>query len=121
MPESRDPKAPQHLDLIGPALGAIGLAGITYALIAAGDGWSTTNTVSAMVSFAAIGGFVLNEIRSTYPMVPPAMFGNRQFVASNLVTLLVYAALAGVFFFLMIDLQVVAGFSPLLAGAALLP
>jgi MFS family permease len=37
------------------------------------------------------------------------------------VTFVVYAALSGVFFFLVVDLQVVAGFSPLLAGSALLP
>src|SRR3954453_5521221 len=54
-------------------------------------------------------------------MIPPAMFRNRQFCAANLVTFLVYAALGGLFFFLVIGLQVVAGFSPVLAGSALLP
>jgi len=34
---------------------------------------------------------------------------------------LIYAALGGVFFFLIIGLQLVAGFSPVLAGSALLP
>jgi EmrB/QacA subfamily drug resistance transporter len=121
VPESSDPNAPKHLDLAGAALGAVGLAGITYALIAAGSGWTTVNTVSAVIGIAALFGFVLNEIRSPYPMVPPRMFANPQFTASNLVTLLVYAALSGVFFFLVVDLQVVAGFSPLLAGTALLP
>ena len=36
-------------------------------------------------------------------------------------TFAVYAALGGVFLFLVLALQVVAGFSPLQAGAALLP
>jgi hypothetical protein len=39
----------------------------------------------------------------------------------NLVTFAVYAALGGVFFLLVLELQVVAGFTPLAAGAALLP
>ena len=38
-----------------------------------------------------------------------------------MVTFAVYAALGGVFFLLVVALQVVAGFSPLAAGAALLP
>src|SRR5260370_22768903 len=49
------------------------------------------------------------------------MFRGGQFTAANVVTFVVFAALGGVFFFLMVDLEVVAGFSPLLAGAALLP
>jgi MFS family permease len=54
-------------------------------------------------------------------MVPPDIFRTPQFTYANLVTLVVYAALGGLFFFLVVDLQVVAGFSPLLAGSALLP
>jgi predicted MFS family arabinose efflux permease len=43
------------------------------------------------------------------------------FTATNLVTFAVYAALSAIFFFLVLTLQVVAGFSPLQSGAALLP
>ena len=39
VPESRDPHAPRQLDLSGAVLGAVGLGGVTYALIAAGGGW----------------------------------------------------------------------------------
>ena len=54
-------------------------------------------------------------------MLPLEMFRSRTFSATNVVTFGVYAALAGVFFFVVINLQVVAGFSPLAAGMALLP
>ena len=54
-------------------------------------------------------------------MLPPRLFANRQFTAANAVTFAVYAALGGVFFLLVVNLQVVGGFSPLLAGTALLP
>src|SRR5207302_10779188 len=70
---------------------------------------------------AALAGFVITEPRSPHPMLPPRIFASRQFTAANVVTFVVYAALSGVFFFLVVDLQVVAGFSPLLAGSALLP
>ena len=45
-------------------------------------------------------------------MLPPDMFASRQFTAANIVTFTVYAALGGVFFLLVVNLQVVAGFSP---------
>lgn len=121
VPESLDPQAVPHLDALGAVLGAAGLGGVTYALIASGGGWSTTGVGAGLLGVAALVGFVWVERRSTHPMLPPSMFANRQFTAANLVTFAVYAALAGVFFLLVVDLQVVAGFSPLLAGTALLP
>ena len=54
-------------------------------------------------------------------MLPLDVFASRQFTAANLVTFAVYAALAGVFFLLVLHLQVVGGFAPLVAGLALLP
>ena len=54
-------------------------------------------------------------------MLPLEMFRSKTFSATNVVTFGVYAALAGVFFFVVINLQVVAGFPPLAAGMALLP
>jgi hypothetical protein len=54
-------------------------------------------------------------------MLPLAVFRSRQFSATNAVTFIVYAALGGVLFLLPIVLQQAAGYSPLRAGAALLP
>ena len=53
--------------------------------------------------------------------MPLAIFKATQFTAANLVTFVVYAALAGAFFLLPIQLQTVVGFSPIASGAALLP
>jgi EmrB/QacA subfamily drug resistance transporter len=121
VPESRDVNAPRHLDSVGALLGAVGLGAVTYALISAGSGWRVSAIAVLALGVVALVGFVVNERRSTHPMVPPGMFRNRQFTVANLVTLLVYAALGGLFFLLVVDLQVVAGFSPVLSGAALLP
>jgi EmrB/QacA subfamily drug resistance transporter len=121
VPESSDPNAPRELDFAGAILGAIGLGGITYALITAGGGWTIGAFVMLGVGILGLVAFVVNELRSKHPMLPPGIFSNPQFTAANLVTFVVYAALGGVFFFLVIDLQVVAGFSPTLAGASLLP
>jgi EmrB/QacA subfamily drug resistance transporter len=121
VPESRDPHASPHLDLLGAALGALGLGGVTYGLIAAGNGWSAVPIAALTFGCLALVAFGINERRSRSPMVPPDIFANPQFTAANVETFVVYAALSGLFFFLVVDLQVVAGFSPLVAGSALLP
>jgi MFS family permease len=54
-------------------------------------------------------------------MLPPALFASRQFSAANAMTLLTYAALGGVLFFLVLQLQTVSGFGALRAGMATLP
>ncbi|MDQ2747993.1 MAG: DHA2 family efflux MFS transporter permease subunit [Actinomycetota bacterium] len=121
VPESLDPDAAPRLDALGAVLGAVGLGGLTYALIAAGDGWSLRVIASGVVGLVALVAFVRTEHRSEHPMVPPKIFANRQFTAANIVTFAVYAALSGMIFFLVVALQVVGGFTPLLAGTALLP
>ena len=54
-------------------------------------------------------------------MLPLDVFASRQFTAVNVVTFLVYGAFGGMLFLLILQLQLVAGFSPLVAGTALLP
>jgi len=122
VPESRDPQADPRLDVVGALLGAAGLGGTTYALVAGGDsGLSAVVVTTAVAGLAGLVAFVLWERRSAHPMLPVDVFASRQFTAANLVTFAVYAALGGVFFLLVVDLQVVAGFSPLAAGTSLLP
>ncbi len=70
---------------------------------------------------AALLAFVLVERRSPHPLVPLGLFAERRFSVANAVTLLVYAGLGVFFFLLVLHLQIVAGFSPLVAGTALLP
>ncbi|MEU0372117.1 MFS transporter [Streptomyces sp. NPDC006283] len=114
VPESRDPKATGRFDVLGAFLGAAALGLVTYALIAA--------TVWAGLLGAAVGVvFVLVERRAAEPMLPLSIFASRQFTAVNVVTLCVYAAFGGFFFLVVLQLQVVAGYSALGAGTALLP
>jgi EmrB/QacA subfamily drug resistance transporter len=121
VPESRDPDAAPHLDWMGTLAVVVGLAGVTYALTAAADGMSAVVLTTGTVGVLALALFVLVELRSPYPLVPPRLFADRQFSAANGVTLLVYAALGAMFVLLVLHLQVVAGFSPLVAGTSLLP
>lgn len=120
VPESGDGSARGRFDVLGAVLGALALALVTYALIEAGGG-SAVVAVSAVAGLAAAVAFVLVERRRPDPMMPPDIFTSRQFTAVNLVTLCVYAALGGFFFLAALQLQVVAGYSALAAGTALLP
>ncbi|BEP12739.1 MFS transporter [Acidothermaceae bacterium B102] len=122
VPESRDLEMDPRIDYSGAVTGAVGLAGVTYALVDAGrHGFSPTVAASAAVGLAGLVAFIVAERRSTHPMVPLDIFASRQFTAANLVTFVVYGALGGLFFLLVVDLQVVGGFKPLAAGFSLIP
>ena len=121
VPETRDPDAAPQLDWAGTLAVVVGLAGLTYALTAAAGGASGTVWTAGVIGLAALVVFVGVELRSPHPLVPPRLFLDRQFSATNAVTLLVYAALGALWVLLVLHLQVVAGYSPLLAGTSLLP
>jgi EmrB/QacA subfamily drug resistance transporter len=115
-------------DVLGAALAALALAGVTYALTEAPAGRVGTAviTAAALVGVGAAAGFVLVERRRSYgrgprAMLPLEIFHSRQFSAVNAVTFVMYAGMGVQFFLLVQQLQVVSGFSPIAAGAALLP
>ena len=102
----------------------VGLAGVIAGLTAGPEqGWSTPggSGIPLIGGLLFLGAFVGVEQRSPHPLVPLAIFKAKQFSAANLVTFVVYAALAGAFFLLPIQLQTVVDFSPIASGAALLP
>ncbi|MFC9429430.1 MFS transporter [Streptomyces sp. NPDC056987] len=114
VPETRDPAAHGKFDVLGAVLGAAALALVTYALIAR-TVWP--GVAGVLVAIA----FVRTERRRADPMLPLSIFRSRLFTSVNVVTLCVYAAFGGFFFLSALQLQVVAGYSALRAGAALLP
>ena len=78
--------------------------------------------VAALVAgLVLIVTFVFLERQSRHPMVPLELFRSRTFTGANLLTLLLYSALGGTFFFLPLNLIQVQHYSPTAAGAALLP
>jgi EmrB/QacA subfamily drug resistance transporter len=122
VPESRDPDSAPGLDISGTVLAVIGLGALTYALTGLGERGLAADLVIGLVGgVLALVAFVVVERRSPHPLVPPELFRNATFSAANAVTLLIYGALGVVFLLLVLELQTVAGFSPLAAGSALLP
>ncbi|MGW3999353.1 MFS transporter [Amycolatopsis sp. NPDC004772] len=123
VPESRDPDATGHPDFGAAALGALGLAGITGALVEApARGIGDPLVLGAgLLGIAGLAAFVVVQHRSHEPLVPPSLFGDRTFTLSNALTFVVYAALGGVMMLLVMQLQVSLGYSPTASGLAGLP
>ncbi|MFI7004070.1 DHA2 family efflux MFS transporter permease subunit [Nocardia sp. NPDC050175] len=114
VPESHDPNAKARLDVPGAVVVALALGALTFGLI-------ETMPLLIVAGVLLLAAFVVIEMRSDHPLVPPVLFASRVFTAANLVTLAVYAALGGVFFLLVLELQLVAGYSPLMSGVATVP
>jgi EmrB/QacA subfamily drug resistance transporter len=123
VPEGRPRAADAKVDVIGATLCALGLAGITYGLIEQPlYGWG-----DAMVAVPLVGGvamflgFIAWEARSPHPMLPLSLFRRRNFAVGNIETFSMYAGLGLLFFFLVLFLQQVAGYSALEAGTTTIP
>jgi EmrB/QacA subfamily drug resistance transporter len=113
----------RRVDFVGAALCALGLGGVTFALIEQPHyGWGSPvifgPMIGGLVAFAAFLGY---ERRASEPMLELALFARRNFAVGNLETLAMYAGLGILFFFLVIYLQEVAGYSALKSGLTTLP
>ncbi len=123
VPESRNESSPKAIDWWGAVLAALALAGIVYALIESQTaGWGTWRVWGSLViGISMLPIFLVVESRHPAPIMPLGLFHSRDFAATNLLTLLLYAGLGGSLFFLPLNLIQVQGYSAAAAGAALLP
>jgi len=119
--ESRDEDA-KGTDWLGGVIATIALGLLTYGFIALQDARGEPSGIAIVLAgLALLALFVYVEHHSTEPMIPLGIFTSRDFTVSNVYTLLLYAALGAAFFFVPFNLINVQHYSPLAAGAALLP
>ncbi|HEY1515141.1 MAG TPA: DHA2 family efflux MFS transporter permease subunit [Solirubrobacteraceae bacterium] len=123
VPASSPTDSSRRVDVVGAALCVLGLGGAVFALIEQPRlGWSSpavsVSLIGGVLTFAA---FLIYESRATDPMLRIDLFKSRNFAVGNVETLALYGGLSALFFFLVLYLQQVAGYSPLKAGLALLP
>jgi EmrB/QacA subfamily drug resistance transporter len=122
LPESRDARA-RGFDVPGAVLATGGLIALVYALVKGnGYGWTSARTLLMLgLAVVLLGAFVVVERRVRDPLVDFRLFRSRSLLGADLGALFVGAGLFAVFFFLVLWMQQVHGYSPLRAGFAFLP
>jgi EmrB/QacA subfamily drug resistance transporter len=123
VPEGRPRAADARVDVVGAALCALGLAGVTFGLIEQPmRGWSDVLVWAPIaLGLFLFAAFVAWEERTSHPMLPLSLFRRRNFAIGNVETFAMYAGLGVVFFLVVLFLQQVAGYDALEAGTATVP
>ncbi len=107
------PRKPKGLDLAGAFLAFAGFTGISYGLITLSETSERSMlTIEAIMwlgpivlGILALGWMVRVERRAVSPMLPLDLFKSGMFNAINVVTLLLYGAMGGIFVFYPIVLK----------------
>jgi EmrB/QacA subfamily drug resistance transporter len=122
IPEARK-SISNRLDWRGTILMLVGLGGITYGFIGAPvSGWNAAVVLAGLAGGAvALALFVLLESRVAASLVPFRIFREPLVGGANVFTFLLYFALNGLFFFTILNLQQVQGYSATVAGLSILP
>lgn len=123
VPESNAGIAGRRLDVPGALLATAGLGALIFGLIESNTaGLGAPSVVTTIVLGAALlSAFVYVELHVEQPMLPFDLFKSPPFSGTNAMTFFLYGALAGSGFFLAYNLIQVQGYSPAVAGAAMLP
>jgi EmrB/QacA subfamily drug resistance transporter len=123
VPAGRGGTERRHVDVVGAVLCALGLAGPVFALIRQPElGWGAPGVILPLLGGVAVfAAFLLYEARTAHPMLELSLFRRRNFTVANAETLLMYAGLSVLMFFLVLFLQQVAGYDALESGFALIP
>jgi EmrB/QacA subfamily drug resistance transporter len=113
----------RRVDFPGAVLCVLGLGGLVFALIEQPRyGWGSALIYAPLLGgLVAFASFLAYERRTAQPMLKLELFARRNFAVGNLETLTMYAGLAILFFFLVIFLQQVAGYSALESGLTTIP
>ncbi|MFI9838907.1 DHA2 family efflux MFS transporter permease subunit [Nonomuraea sp. NPDC051941] len=117
-----------RLDLVGVALATAGLSGIVFGLIEGEryDWGTVTGPISIpsviVAGVALLAVFVVWQHRQREePLMPPALFGVRNFAVGNGVGFVFQLGMIGIMFVVVLYLQMARGYSALETGLVVLP
>src|ERR1700728_1908816 len=112
-----------RLDVPGAVLVTAGLMAAVFYFSQSPDwGWASGRTLPALAgSLALLALFAVNEQRVPSPLVPVAIFRNRNLSGANAAMAAVYAGNLGMFFLITLYLQLVEHYSAIGTGLAFLP
>jgi EmrB/QacA subfamily drug resistance transporter len=123
VPESRDSDARGEFDWLGAAVIGLGVGGLAFGATRGQQlEWQDPVAWAALAigAVATLATPVLMLVRPR-PLIPPSLFGSRNFTVVNLSTFVIYGALYTSMTFQALFWQGTLGYSPLAAGAASLP
>jgi EmrB/QacA subfamily drug resistance transporter len=121
IPESIGPRA--TLDIGGIVLVSGAAFGVVWGLMRGNSaGWAAPEAATALIAGLVLAAaFVGFELRTAEPMLPMRLFRARGFAAGMMSSLLFYAGMYGVLFFVAQFFQTAQGFGPFGAGLRMLP
>ena len=119
--DTRNPKS--GFDWPGALLLVVGLPAFILGLKQGNTwGWDAPLTLGLLAGgIVLIIAFIKVELRSSHPVVQLGLFRDRAFMGDALMLMLTQSAVTGVMIFVGIYLQLVLGFTPVMAGFALMP
>ena len=122
LPELKDPNPPRW-DTLAVVLSIAGMVALVFGIkeLAHQGVGHATPWLMLVGGTALMGLFILRYLRSSEPLLDVRLFTRAPFSAGVIVALTTMLAMGGVMLLITQWLQVVAGYTPILAGAALLP
>ncbi|MGR6973229.1 MFS transporter [Streptomyces cynarae] len=114
---------PGRFDIAGALTSTAGMASLVYGFIRASeDGWRDSVTIGSFgAAVVLLLAFALIERRAREPITPLRMFADRNRSGTYVIMLSLAAAMFGMFFYIVLFVQNVLGYTPISAGVAFLP
>ncbi|MER7575715.1 MFS transporter [Streptomyces sp. NPDC126514] len=112
-----------RFDITGAMTSTLGMASLVYGFIRAADeGWRDSLTIGSFVAAVVLLlAFAFIERRAKEPITPLRMFADRNRSGTYVIMLSLAAAMFGMFFYIVLFVQNVLGYTPIEAGLAFLP
>jgi Na+/melibiose symporter-like transporter len=112
-----------RFDIAGALTSTGGMALLVYGFIRAADGgWRDSLTIGSFgIAVLLLLAFAFIESRAKEPITPLRMFADRNRSGTYVIMLSLAAAMFGMFFYIVLFVQNVLGYSPIKAGLAFLP
>ena len=122
VPESTDPAA-RRIDPLSTILSIVGVTGVVYSVIEEPTyGWHSTQVYVPLAAGALVLMlFLIRQVFAKHPMIDLKVAFSKRFLGASGTMAVLMFALTGSLFVLTQQLQLSLNYSPLLAGAAILP
>jgi EmrB/QacA subfamily drug resistance transporter len=121
LPETKDEHT-RKFDVLGAVLVTLGLMAFVYGLVNGNrQDWDLTIVLTLVGAAILIGAFVVRVARAGTPLIPRDLLRHRSLVGSVTTGLFAASGLFAVFFFLVLWIRQVKGWTPLDTGFAFLP